>query len=263
MRAIGAFLLLLFALSALPAAAQPGQARIALVIGNSDYHGDLQPLPNATRDAGLISDVLEKAGFELVPLPNVCCDHDEMEAAIKDFRDRLRAEGPGAIGLFYFAGHGLQSYGMNYLMPDDASVKSPEDISRYGVEADKVLWAMMRGGEANTNIVILDACRPNNVTKELRAVAREGLTEMDARGLDPERNVMIAFSTGLGQTAPDGDEGDNSPFTKTLAENILVPDVAIEILLRRVSAKLVKEGYQKPWYSSGMLDPFAFVGEAE
>jgi uncharacterized caspase-like protein len=259
MRIVGAFLALFFAMHALPAAAE--QTRIALVIGNSEYNGELRRLPNAARDAELITDVLEKAGFEVIALPDA--DHDQMEAAIKDFRDRLREARPGAVALFYFAGHGLQSYGSNYLMATDAAVKTPDDISRYGFEADKVLWAMMRGGEANTNIVILDACRPNDMAKDLRSVAREGLTEMDARGLDPERNVMIAFSTGLGQTAPDGDEGSNSPFTKVLADNILVPDVAIEILLRRVSAKLVKEGFQKPWYSSGMLDPFAFVGEAE
>jgi uncharacterized caspase-like protein len=262
MRLVAAFLALSAALPAVPAAAQPQQTRIALVIGNTEYRGDLRRLPNASRDADLISDVLMKAGFEVIELPDA--DRGKMDAAISDFRARLRNARPGAVALFYFAGHGLQSLGTNYLMATDATVKTPDDISRSGIEADKVLWAMVRGGEANTNILILDACRPNNnASKELRSVAEEGLSEMDARGLDPERNVMIAFSTGLGQTAPDGEEGENSPFTRTLAENILVPDVAIEILLRRVSAKLVKEGYQKPWYSSGMLDPFAFVGEAE
>ncbi len=243
-----------------PAGARP--TRIALVVGNTDYHGYLGRLDNASRDAELMAEVLRKADFEVMPpLPDAT--HASMEAGIKAFRDRLREAGPDAVGLFYFAGHGLQSYGSNYLMPTDASIKSPEDISRYGFEADRVLWAMITGGEAHTNILILDACRPNKVDKELRAVAQEGLSEMDARGLDPERNVMIAFSTGLGQTAPDGEEGGNSPFARTLADNLLAPDVAIEVLLRRVSAQLVKDGYQKPWYSSGMLDAFAFVGEAD
>jgi uncharacterized caspase-like protein len=260
MRLVAALLSLLMLFAASPAAAD--QTRIALVIGNTEYEGDLRPLPNASRDAELIAETLEKAGFEVVPLPEMCCDRDQMETAIKDFRDRLRESGPDAVGLFYFAGHGLQSLGTNYLMATDAPVKSEEDISRYGFEADQVLWAMARGGEANTNILILDACRPNDVTKELRTVAEEGLNEMDARGLDPNRNVMIAFSTGLGQTAPDGDNG-NSPFTRALADNILVPDVEIGVMLRRVSQKLVKDGYQKPWFNSGMNDAFAFVGHAE
>jgi uncharacterized caspase-like protein len=85
---------------------------------------------------------------------------------------------------------------------------------------------------------------------------------MDARGVDPERNVMIAYSTGLGENAADGD-GDNGPYAKALADNILVPDLPLEAMFRRVRAQMVKGGSQKPWESNGMLRGFAFVGEAQ
>ena len=169
--------------------------------------------------------------------------------------------GPGAVGLFYFAGHGLQSYGTNYLLAIDAPVEKPADIPRHGFEADDVLRVMLRGG-ADTNILILDACRPNHVATILRPVARAGLREIDARGVDPERSVMIAYSTGLGENAADGD-GDNGPYAKALADNILVPDLPLEAVFRRVRAQMVKSGSQKPWESNAMLRSFAFIGEAQ
>lgn len=259
MRALAMMLVVsLITLAAMPARAE--EARIALVIGNTAYDGDpLERLPNATKDARLISDVLSQAGFEVIELPDA--DRARMLIAIKDFRRRLEDAGPGAVGLFYFAGHGLQSYGVNYLLATDAPVEKPADISRYGFEADDVLRAMLRGG-ADTNIVILDACRPNHVAKILRPVARAGLREIDARGVDPERSVLIAYSTGLGETAADG-EYENGPYATALAENLLTPNLSVEALFRRVRAQMVKNGSQKPWESNAMLRGFAFVGEAQ
>ena len=256
MRALGVLVLSLAACLAAPAAA--GEPRIALVIGNEAYHGSLYPLPNAPKDAGLISDVLRQAGFEVIERPNA--DREKMTDAIKDFRRRLEAAGPGAVGLFYFAGHGLQSYGTNYLMATDSAIDKPTDISRFGFEADDVLRAMLRGG-ADTSILILDACRPNHVAKILRPVAAAGLREVDASSLDPERSVLIAYSTGLGEPAADGDDG-NSPYARTLAANILVPNQPLEVLFRNVRAQMVKSGSQKPWESNGMVRSFAFIGEA-
>jgi uncharacterized caspase-like protein len=258
MRGFAVFVMMVVAFVAMPAMAI--EPRIALVVGNTAYDGEpLERLPNATKDARLISDVLRQAGFEVIELSDA--GRNQMLIALKTFRRRLEEAGPGAVGLFYFAGHGLQSYGTNYLLAIDAPVEKPADIPRHGFEADDVLRVMLRGG-ADTNILILDACRPNHVATILRPVARAGLREIDARGVDPERSVMIAYSTGLGENAADGD-GDNGPYAKALADNILVPDLPLEAVFRRVRAQMVKSGSQKPWESNAMLRSFAFVGEAQ
>jgi len=257
MRAFALFITSLAAFAAAPAAA--GEPRVALVIGNTAYNGDpLARLPNAANDASLIAEVLVQAGFDVIEVPDA--DRGRMQVAIKDFKRRLEEAGPGSVGLFYFAGHGLQSFGTNYLLAVDAPVEKPADIPRYGFEADDFLRAMLRGG-AETNILILDACRPNQVAKILRPVARAGLREIDARGVDPERSILIAYSTGLGENAADG-EFDNGPYATALAENLLTPNLSLEALFRRVRAQMVKSGRQKPWESNAMVRGFAFVGEA-
>lgn len=255
MRALMALAALLAAMFLAPAVS--AQPRLALVIGNNAYSGGLKPLNNAVNDAVLISRTLRTAGFEVDELHDA--DRAKMAAAIDRLTARLRAAGPGATGLFYFAGHGLQARGVNYLVATDAPIGAPEDIERFGVDADRVLRAMMRG-EAETNILILDACRPNRVSELLRPVAAAGLAQVDARDKDPERSVLIAYSTGLGEAAADGADG-NSPYAKTLAENMLTPELPLEILFRNVRLQMVGQGYQKPWESSGMLRGMAFVGE--
>lgn len=255
MRAVVALAALIVAVLLAPAlSAQP---RLALVIGNNDYSGGLSPLHNAVNDAALISDTLRRAEFEVDELHDA--DRAEMSAAIAQLGERLKAAGPGAIGLFYFAGHGLQARGVNYLVATDAPIGAPDDIERLGLDADSVLRAMMRGG-ADTNILILDACRPNRVSELLRPVAAAGLAQVDARDKDPDRSVLIAYSTGLGETAADGADG-NSPYAQTLARYMLTPELPLEILFRNVRMQMVSEGYQKPWESSGMLRGVAFVGQ--
>lgn len=257
MRVFAALVALLIAL--VPAQAMAAEPRIALVVGNDDYSGGLHHLTNAAKDAHLITGILEQAGFVVIERPDA--DRATMAAAIKSFTMRLEAAGPGAVGLFYFAGHGLQSYGTNYLMATDAPVEKPDDISRYGFEADDVLRAMLKGG-AKINLLFIDACRPNDVSNILQPVAAEGLRGTDARGLDKNRSVLIAYATGLGETAADGDEG-NSPFAKALAANMLTPDLPLEIMLRNVAVQMVRNGYQKPWNSTSIIDAFAFVGKSQ
>lgn len=230
---------------------------MALVIGNNAYSGDLLPLANAVNDAVLISDRLRKAGFEVDELHDA--DRSETATALAHLRDRLKAAGPGAVALFYFAGHGLQSHGVNYLIATDAPIGEAADIARFGLDADTVMAAMMRGG-ADVNILVLDACRPNQVAEILRPIATTGLAEIDARDKDPERSILVAYSTGLGESAADGD-GKNSPYASTLAENMVQPGLPLEILFRNVRLAMVRAGYQKPWESSGLLRGFSFFGE--
>ena len=251
MRYCAALLTLLVAVS--PASAEP---RIALVIGNGTYDSGLRPLKNAENDASLIGDRLERAGFDVVELANV--DRKAMPNAIGEFRRRVEAAGPGAVALFYFAGHGLQAYNTNYLMATDAPVDAPADIPLYGFEAGRVLWAMLKGG-ADTNILIFDACRPNDVAKALRPVANSGLSELDARGVE-DRSVQMIWSTALGESAADGD-GANSPFAKALADNMLTPNLSLDELFLNVRVQMKGSG-QVPWESGAMWRKFAFVSEA-
>jgi hypothetical protein len=250
--AIAAMLIVVFT-----AQTTKAESRIALVVGNNAYDSGLSRLANAVNDAKLLSETLRKAGFEVEELDDA--DRAQMSAAIGRLSERLQASGPGSVGLFYFAGHGLQSGGTNYLMATDAPLRQVEDIARYGLDADTVLRAMLEAG-ADTNILILDACRPNHVSDILKPVAAAGLVQTDARGKDPNRSVLVAYSTGLGETAADGDDG-NSPYAKTLAEHMLRPDLPLEILFRNVRLQMVSRGYQKPWESSGMLRGLAFVGQ--
>jgi len=257
MRIVAALAALFIAV--MPAHAMAGEARVALIIGNNSYSGGLRPLRNAVNDAVLIAGTLRQAGFEVEELHDG--DRASTERAIERFGARLKQAGPGSVGLFYFAGHGLQAWSKNYLMPTDAPLGKPDDISRYGLEADSVLRVMSRAG-ADTNILILDACRPNRVAEILKPYAAAGLAEMDARDKDPGRSFMIAYSTGLGETAADGD-GANSPYAETLAKHLLQPNLPLEILFRNVRVAMVSLGYQKPWESNGMLRGVAIVGDPQ
>ena len=123
--------LVIVALSLAAALSTPASAsgpRIALVVGNDRYQGGLKPLANAVNDVGLISRALTKAGFDVEPVRNA--GRSELSAAIERFTRRLKQAGPDAVGLFYFAGHGLQYRGTNYLLATDANLSEPSDISR-------------------------------------------------------------------------------------------------------------------------------------
>ena len=196
MRAIAIFVVSLAAIASVPAFA--GEARIALVVGNDRYQGGLLPLANAANDVALISSALTKAGFDVEPVRNA--GRAELAAAIERFTKRLKQAGPNAVGLFYFAGHGQQYQGTDYLLPTDANLDAPADISRKGLDAVRVLWALQDGGAA-TSILILDACRQGHVSRPLESMAAEGLGVLDKKGLDKHRNVLVAYSTGPGETA--------------------------------------------------------------
>ena len=259
MRIIAILVMAFTAVAAVPAAA--GSQRIALVVGNNDYRGGLEPLSNAVNDAQLISRALTKAGFDVEPVPDA--GRAALSAAIERFTRRLKQAGPDAVGLFYFAGHGLQYEGTNYLLATDANLADPTDISHKGLDAVQVLWALHDGGAA-TSIVILDACRQDHVSGALAPTAEEGLSRLDKRGMDKRRNVLVAYSTGPGESAADGDKRDgNSPFAKILAENIEVPNKGIVDMFFDVSAQMVERFDQRPWLDVGWpgREKFVFVSE--
>jgi uncharacterized caspase-like protein len=198
--------LALLMLVPLLAAAEP---RVALVIGNSAYASG--PLRNPANDAALMSETLKKVGFDVIERRDA--DQVAMKRAIQDFGARLEAAGPKAVGLFYYAGHGVQLEGRNYLIPTTAKIEREGDVEIEAVSADWVI-AQMRYARNALNIVILDACRNNPFVRSLRSADR-GLAMMYA-----PTGILIAYSAAPGSVAEDG-EGRNSPYTTALSRAML------------------------------------------
>jgi hypothetical protein len=226
-------------------AAEP---RIALVIGNGRYSSS--PLINPPNDAQLVGDTLSKLGFEVIARRN--SDQAGMKRAIQEFGERLERAGPDAVGLFYYAGHGVQLNGRNYLIPVSANIERDADVDIEAVSAD---WVMeqMRYARNRLNIVILDACRNNPFVRSLRSADR-GLAKMDAPA-----GVMIAYSTAPGDVAADG-SGRNSPYSEALAKAMLEPNQPIEQVFKRTRISVIgaTKSRQTPWESSSLTGDFYF-----
>ncbi|MDQ7250173.1 caspase family protein [Dongia sedimenti] len=230
--------------------AAQAEPRIALVMGNSNYGKEIGSLPNPVNDATLMARALQQTGFQVVKVTDA--DWKQMKRAIQEFGDRLTAAGPQATGLFFYAGHGVQVQGMNYLVPVGADISKEADVKIETVSADDVLEQMEFAG-SRVNIVILDACRNNPVGRSVRSVSR-GLAPMDS-----VRGTFIAYSTSPGSVAADG-AGANSPYTAALAKTIVQPGLGIEEAFRDVRGQVMAatEEKQVPWDSSSLTAPFFF-----
>ncbi len=173
----------------LAGSAAPGllraEPRIALVIGNGAYEA-VSPLTNPLNDAGLMARTLEELGFEVTLVGDA--DLGTMQGAISAFGRSLRDAGEEATGLFYYAGHGVQSFGRNYILPVDASLTDAADLSLVAIEAEAVL-RQMASARNRTNIFILDACR-NNPFPDSVGFGETGLAEMNAPA-----GTYIAYAT--------------------------------------------------------------------
>jgi len=231
------------------AAAEP---RVALVIGNSAYHGDLPALPNPANDAKLMAKTLKGVGFDVIEAEDA--SQADMKTAIAAFGDKLTAAGAQATGLFFYAGHGLQVAGENYLIPVDAEIKKEADVDLAAVSATSVMKQMDFAGSA-VNIVILDACRNNPLSDGARGITR-GLAEIKSS----PRGSFIAYSTAPGSTAADGD-GANSPYTMALASTITEPGLSIGDVFQEVRTKVLAAtgNAQTPWDSSSLTGRFYFT----
>jgi len=229
------------------AAAEP---RVALVIGNSKYGGDLPKLANPANDAALMAATLKKLGFKVIIVQDA--DLNQMKRTIQDFGSALANAGPTAVGLFFYAGHGLQISGENYLIPLKANIQKATDADLEAVSATLILKQMEYAGNA-LNIIILDACRNNPLSRGMRS-AGGGLAKMDA-----PLGTFIAYSTAPGETATDG-SGKNSPYTAALTKAMLTPGIAIEEAFRdaRVDVLAATERQQVPWESSSLTGAFTF-----
>ncbi len=222
--------------------------QVALVIGNADYHN--APLQNPVNDARDIAKKLQHFGFEVMLKINV--DQPAMETAINEFGRQLRQSN---VGLFYYSGHGVQYAGQNYLIPIGAmsSLSTAEQL-RYKTVNIGYLIGMMKDAGNAMNLVMLDACRDNPFKGFFRNIQR-GLARMPGA-----EGMLIAYATSPGTTAFDG-VGRNSPYTKHLLEFMNVPNLPIELLLKKVRAAVKREtkGQQTPWYEASIDGDFYFV----
>jgi carboxyl-terminal processing protease len=241
--------LLLLAGSAL---AEP---RVALVIGNSGYGAEIGRLANPANDAGLMAKTLRGIGFTVIEIEDA--DQQVMKRAIADFGYKLSDAGFDAIGLFYYAGHGLQFGGENYLIPIGAKIQRETDLDIEAVPLTLIL-KQMDFADGAVNIVILDACRNNPLSRGFRDSTR-GLAETRVK----PHGSFIAYSTAPGETAADGN-GANSPYTIALADSIVTPGLGIEEVFRDIRGKVLAatDKKQTPWDSSSLTAPFYFVPAA-
>ena len=226
------------------------EPRLALVIGNSAY-SSVSPLDNPARDADLIAGTLENLGFTVSKL--VDSNRVELTTGIVEFGRALRKAGPNATGLFYYAGHGVQSFGSNYILPVDVDLIDAADLGLVAVELQTVLRQMYSAGN-RTNIMILDACR-NNPFTNIAEFGDNGLAEMQA-----PTGTFLAFATAPGSVALDG-ATENSPFTRALAKHMITPGLPIEQMFKQVRVDVLKEtqGMQTPWDSSSLTGDFSFA----
>lgn len=235
------------ALLAFGAAAQGSQdLRIALVIGNSAYVG--APLPNPVNDARAMADTLRGLGFVVMEV------HDAnkalMEEAIARIRDSLK--GKQAVGMLYYAGHGLQVDWRNYMVPVDAKIATASDVPAQAVDVSRVIEAFSAAGN-RMNIVVLDACRDNPFGG---IASGKGLAQFDA-----PPGTFLAYATAPGNVAEDGDvKSGNGLYTQFLLQELKKPTAKIEEVFKRVrfSVRRQSQGRQIPWESTSLEDDFVF-----
>ena len=220
--------------------------RVALVVGNSEYRS-LPKLLNPSNDVQSMRRALIQANFEVVVYENL--DLRGMQDTLRSFGDRLDED---TVGLFYFAGHGMQFEGRNYLVPVNENIVKPYELQTAALDLSLVTNTLKYAGN-DLNIVILDACRNNSLSS-----SRGG--DRGFAAVSASEGTFIAFSTAPGEAALDG-RGENSPYTKYLAREIELSDgLSIEALFKKVRANVMSETKRKqiPWENSSLLGEFRF-----
>lgn len=221
--------------------------KVALVIGNSQY--EKGPLINPANDSEDIANLLEKIGFDVKLLQDASLR--KMAKAVDEFGSKLSKQG---AGLFYYAGHGVQVKGVNYLIPIDAHIEQELQVEFEALDVFRVLrW--MEESRNGVNIIILDACRNNPYERSFRSGSGRGLASIQAT-----EGTIIAYSTAPGKVAEDGNSR-NSPFTEELLKYIQVPGLPIESILKQVrrSVREKTSEYQKPRYENALDGDFYFI----
>jgi hypothetical protein len=232
------------------AGAANAEKRVAFVVGNGTYK-NVAPLPNPTVDAKAMASALRNVGFEVVEGSNLT--RDKMTERLLDFGKKAQG---ADVALFFYAGHGIAISGTNYLLPIDADIKSEMDV-KLGAAINIDLTLEQTMGDAKVKLVFLDACRDNPFAAKIKSNSptrsvnvQTGLAEMKSG-----EGTLIAFATGPGQTALDGQEGGNSPFTRALLANITQPGVEIQQAMTKVRAQVNEETNkgQLPWGHTNLI----------
>lgn len=230
--------------------AATAEKRVAFVVGNGAYK-NVPALPNPAIDAKSMAMLLRNVGFDVVEGNNL--SRDNMTEKLLDFGKKAQG---ADVALFFYAGHGIAIGGTNYLLPIDADIKTEMDVKLgAAINIDVTLDQTM--GDAKVKLVFLDACRDNPFAAKIRSGnasrsvnVQTGLAEMKSG-----EGTLIAFATGPGQTALDGDAGANSPFTRALMANLTQPGIEIQQAMTKVRAQVQKDTSkgQLPWGHTNLI----------
>jgi hypothetical protein len=226
--------------------------RVALVIGQSNYRS-VVALPNPANDAKAMTQLLGDAGFEVLSAADL--SQNEMREKVGEFAAQVAAKGPDTVALVFYAGHGLQIDGENFLVPVDVDIKREADIPLQAVRLNDILNTLT-SVPSKMRILMLDSCR-NNPFPAINQSAGHGLAMVDAKTGAP--GTFVSFSTSPGAEAEDG-TGADSPYTSALLLAAKQPGLSIEDTFKRVRVSVNKatEGRQTPWDSSSLTDDFRF-----
>jgi uncharacterized caspase-like protein len=246
------FLIVAFSVLGILFSADTAQAdrRVAFVVGNGAYKNVAQ-LPNPPVDAKAMAAVLRNVGFEVVEGTNLT--RDKMTERLLEFGKKAQG---ADVAVFFYAGHGIAISGTNYLLPIDADIKSEMDV-KLGAAINIDLTLDQTMSDAKVKLVFLDACRDNPFAAKIKSNSatrsvsvQTGLAEMKSG-----EGTLIAFATGPGQTALDGQEGTNSPFTRALIANLTTPGVEIQQAMTKVRAQVNEETNkgQLPWGHTNLI----------
>ena len=251
----GTFLLALLCFSLAGGAfskAALAEKRVALIIGNGAY-SKAPPLPNPSHDAAAIADKLRAAGFDV--FDKIDLGVAAMRRALRDFSEQAR---DADIAIIFYAGHGMEMNGINYMLPVDATIERDVDVEDEAISLDRVVRTIE--GAKRLQLVILDSCRDNPFVRSMRRTIatrslRSGHADIDEKALPS--NTLIAYAQKAGATAEDG-EGFNSPYTTGLLKHLLTPGLDVELALRRVRDEVLRS-------TANRQEPFKYgsLGGAE
>jgi Caspase domain len=222
------------------------EPRLALLIGNAAYKAS--PLANPVNDVRLMEGALKEAGFTVIKAENASIR--DMRRLVRDFGDKLKAS--GGVGLFYFAGHGVQVRGENFLVSTDSDIRNEDEVADEALNASVILEKMQTAGN-RMNLIILDACRNNPFAVKSRS-ASSGLATMSAPS-----GSLVAYSTAPGSVASDG-SGKNGLYTEHLAKVLRQPGLPVEEVFKQVRAAVRKDSnnQQTPWENTALEGQFYF-----
>jgi Caspase domain len=239
-----------FLVQAAPNSTVKKDQKLALIVGNGSYSE--APLANPVNDARAIANALTALGFSVILKENA--DLRTMQSAVREFGDKLTG---GGVGLFYYAGHGMQIKGSNYLIPVGSHIAREDEVAYGAMDAQTVLDKMESAGNG-MNFMILDACRNNPFVRATRN-GKAGLSQMDA-----PVGTLVSFATAPGAVASDG-SGANGLYTTYLLEALSQPGLTAESVFKRVRANVRRDssGAQVPWEATSLEGDFFFLHSAD